>query len=308
MAASRVHSLLSACWPGRGVAAATAGAAAVMAATTLTGPAAAVALAGPASATGQPGDRYNVGATHSPQLLAELAGPPGAAPSAPAGNAPAQKAQRRGVDVAAYQHPNRAAINWRRVARSGISFAMVKATEGTYYRNPYALSDLNAARAAGLSVGAYAFAIPNGNGGRRGAIPQADYVLSYLGPLAASVPVMLDIEFNPYSGGECYGRSATQMVSWVERFSGEIQARTGRRPYIYTPQGWWNPCAGGSAALHKNLLWVPNYTTASSPAMPSGWAMWRIWQYTSSGSVPGIQDPGFTDLNRLAAGFTSLGS
>jgi GH25 family lysozyme M1 (1,4-beta-N-acetylmuramidase) len=297
MAASRLHSLLPARRPGRGAAAALA---------TLAGCAAAVALAGPASAAGHPGDRYNVGATHSPKLLAELAGPP-AAPTPPASNSPAQPAFRQGVDVAAFQHPNGAAINWRRVARSGISFAAVKATEGTYYRNPYALSDIKAARAAGLSVGAYVFAIPNGNGGRRGAVAQADYIVSYLGPLAGSVPVMLDIEFNPYSGGFCYGRTPAQMVSWVARFSAEVQARTGRAPYIYTPQGWWNPCARGSAALRNNLLWVPNYTTAANPAMPSGWMTWRIWQYSSSGTVAGIQDPGFTDLDRLQRGVTSLG-
>lgn len=308
MAASRVRSLLHAYWPGRGSAAAAAGAAAAMALVTLAGLGAPVALAGPATATGQPGDRYNVGATHSPQLLAELAGPAGATPAPPGSNASALTGLRRGVDVAAYQHPNGAAINWRRVAQSGISFAAVKATEGTYYRNPYALSDIRAARAAGLSVGAYVFAIPNGNGGRRGAVPQADYIVSRLGSLAASVPVMLDIEFNPYSGGFCYGRTPAQMVSWVTRFSAEIRARTGRAPYIYTPQGWWNPCTGGSAALRRNPLWVPNYTTAASPAMPSGWPTWRVWQYSSAGTVPGIQDPGFTDLDRLARGVTSLGS
>jgi lysozyme len=297
MAASRLHSLLPARWPGHGVAAALAA---------LAGCAAAVALAGPAGAASHPGDRYNVGATHSPQLLAELAGPPTAA-TPPAGDSPAQPAYRQGVDVAAYQHPNGAAIHWGKVARSGISVAAIKATEGTYYRNPYALSDIKAARAAGLSVGAYVFAIPNGNGGRRGAVAQADYIVGDLGSLAASVPVMLDIEFNPYAGGFCYGRTPAQMVSWVARFSAEVQARTGRAPYIYTPQGWWNPCTRGSAALRHNLLWVPNYTTAASPAMPGGWTTWQIWQYSSSGTVPGIQDPGFTDLDRLQRGVTSLG-
>ena len=300
MAASRLRSLLRACWPGRGAAAATALA-------TLAGPAAAVLLAGP-SAAGQPGDRYNVGATHSPQLLAQLAGPAGAAAAPSASNAPAQPGMRRGVDVAAYQHPNQVGINWRRVARSGISLAAVKATEGTYYRNPYALSDLAAARAAGLSVGAYAFAIPNGNGGRSSPVAQADFLLGYLGRLAASVPVMLDVEFNPYSGGLCYGLRGSRMVTWVARFSAEVHAKTGRVPYIYTPQGWWNPCTGGSASLHKNPLWVPNYTTASSPAMPGGWATWKVWQYSSTGTVPGIHDPGFTDLDRLQRGVTSLGS
>ena len=236
MAASRLGSLLPARWPGRGAAAALAA---------LAGCATAVALVAPASAASHPGDRYNVGATHSPQLLAELAGP-SAAPTPPASNTAAQPAYRQGVDVAAYQHPSGAAINWPRVARSGISFAVIKATEGTYYRNPYA-------------------------------------------------------------GGFCYGRTRAQTVSWVARFSAEVRARTGRAPYIYTPQGWWNPCTGGSAALRSNLLWVPNYTTAASPAMPSGWTTWRIWQYSSSGTVPGIQDPRFTDLDRLQRGVTSLG-
>jgi len=296
MAASRLRLLRPARRAGRGAGAALAA---------LAGCAAAVALAGPASATSHPGDRYNVGATHSPQLLAELAGPPPAA--RPASDTPAQRAFRLGVDVAAFQHPNGAAINWREVAQSGISFAAVKTTEGTYYRNPYALSDLAAARAAGLSVGAYTFAIPNGNGGRSSPVAQADYLLAYLGPLAATVPVMLDVEFNPYSGGLCYGLRGSRMVSWVARFSAEVQARTGRMPYIYTPQGWWNPCTGGSATLHRDPLWVPNYTTASSPAMPFGWTTWQIWQYSSSGTVPGIQDPEFTDLDRLQRGITSLG-
>lgn len=215
---------------------------------------------------------------------------------------------KRGVDVAAYQHPNGAGIDWGTVARSGISFAAVKATEGTYYRNPYALSDLAAARAAGLSAGAYAFAIPNGNGGRSSPVAQADYLLSYLGPLAATVPVMLDIEFNPYSGGLCYGLRGPRMAAWVARFSAEVKARTGRVPYIYTPQGWWNPCAGGSAALGRNPLWVPDYTTAAQPAMPSGWTTWKVWQYSSAGTVPGIHDPGLTDLDRLQRGAASLGS
>ena len=317
MAGSRLRSPLRPCWPGRGAAAATALAAVggAVTAVLLAGPASAGPVTGLASGAGQPGDRYNVGATHSPQLLAELAGPATAAP--PAGRLPARRAQpgmqaqpgmRRGVDVAAYQHPNRAGINWAKVARSGISFVAVKATEGTYYRNPYALGDLAAARAAGLSVGAYAFAIPDGNGGRSSPVAQADFLLSYLGPLAASVPVLLDIEFNPYSGGLCYERRGPAMVSWVARFSAEVKARTGRAPYIYTPQGWWNPCTGGSMAVRQDRLWVPSYTTAASPAMPGGWPAWQVWQYSSTGTVPGIHDPGFTDLDRLQRGITSLGS
>lgn len=274
-----------------------------------------VLLATPASstaatrpATAHPASRYNVGATHSPQLLRQLAGGSGPASGGlRAAVAGRLAGARQGVDVAAYQHPGGAPINWSQVAQAGISFAAVKATEGTYYQNPYALSDIAAAQAAGLSVGAYAFAIPNGNGGSGSAVAQADYLISYLGPLSTSVPVMLDIEFNPYAGGTCYGLSPTQLVSWVSAFSAEVLAKTGHAPYVYTAQGFWDPCTGGSAAVATDPLWVANYTTATSPALPAGWANWTVWQYSSTGTVSGIDAPGSTDLDQLQPGLTSLG-
>jgi GH25 family lysozyme M1 (1,4-beta-N-acetylmuramidase) len=246
-------------------------------------------------------DHFNVGATHSPQLLRQLAGPatragpgrqvPGLAPPA------AAKRAERGVDVASYQHPNGAGINWPRVHASGIGFAAVKTTEGAYYRNPYALADLAQAHAAGLSVVAYAFAIPNGNGARRSPVTQADYLLKYLGAMSRSVPLMLDIEYNPY-GRECYGLTARAMVSWISSFNSEVKAKTGRKPILYVPASWWAACTGNNTGFGQRQLWVPDYTTAPSPLLPAGWKTWSFWQYTSIGTVRGIQSAGHTDLDR----------
>ena len=39
------------------------------------------------------------------------------------------------------------------------------------------------------------------------------------------------------------------------------------------------------------VLWIAHWTTASQPAVPAGgWAAnsWSFWQYSSSGTVPGI--------------------
>ena len=258
-------------------------------------------LAGPpavASASHKP-DRSNVANTHSPELLRQLAGPPGATPAAvrSALRRSAIAGAKQGVDVASIQHAG-GAINWAKVARSGIRFAAIKATEGDYYQNPYALSDLAAARAAGLRTMAYAFAVPNGNGSSASPVTQANYLLSYAG---TSVPVALDIEYNPY-GGECYGLSAKAMVKWIASFDSEVRAKTGHLPVIYTPPAWWQTCTGGSAAFGRVPLWVPDYTTGDSPALPAGWANWRIWQYTSAGTVPGIHDAGSTDLDQLSPG------
>ncbi len=257
-----------------------------------------------AGGAGQPVSHFNVGATHSPELLRQLARPAGGRGRTQASDGGIAGAVQ-GVDVASFQHPGGAAISWAKVSRGGIQFAAIKMTEGTYYRNPFALSDLAAARAARLSVFGYVFAIPNGNGGSHSPVAQADYLVSYLGAGDATVPVMLDIEYNPY-GAECYGLSPAAMVAWIRRFDAEVQRKTGQLPVIYAPAPWWASCTAGSTAFGQTPLWVPDYSTGSTPALPAGWASWALWQYTSSGTVSGIADAGSTDLDQLAPGMLPL--
>ncbi len=267
--------------------------------------------AGAARSAGPGPDLANVGATHSPELLSQLRSRARTAPVTGTGEmGPAALASaaiagdEQGVDVASFQHPGGAAINWSQVAASGIGFAAVKATEGAYYQNPYALTDLAGAEAAGLSVVAYAFAIPNGNGSSNSPVTQANYLAKYLGSYATSVPVMLDIEYNPYSGGQCYGLKGSKLVAWVAAFDAQIQAKTGRMPIIYTPPTWWDSCTGDSTGFGPDPLWVPSITTGS-PVLPDGWANWTVWQYSGTGTVNGITSAD-TDLDQASATFLGL--
>jgi GH25 family lysozyme M1 (1,4-beta-N-acetylmuramidase) len=267
--------------------------------------------AGAARSAGPGPDLANAGATHSPELLSQLRSRTRTAPLTGAGEmGPAALASaaiagdEQGVDVASFQHPGGAPINWSQVAASGIGFAAVKATEGAYYQNPYALTDLAGAEAAGLSVVAYAFAIPNGNGSSNSPVTQANYLVKYLGSYATSVPVMLDIEYNPYSGGQCYGLKGSNLVAWVAAFDAQIQAKTGRMPVIYTPPTWWDSCTGDSTGFGPDPLWVPSITTGS-PVLPDGWANWAVWQYSGTGTVNGITSAD-TDLDQASATFLGL--
>ena len=111
--------------------------------------AAASTTTGQSAATSGP-DRSNVGATHSPQLLRQLAGPAGASGPVINGASAAVTAgpvtgAAQGVDVASFQESG--GINWQQVAGDGVKFAVIKATEGAYYTNKYALKDLPAAKA-----------------------------------------------------------------------------------------------------------------------------------------------------------------
>jgi len=249
----------------------------------------------------QPVNHSNVGEPHSPELLRKLAGPArplGARQAAPALRREVIAGAVQGVDVASFQHPNGTAIDWAKAAAAGIRFAGVKATEGDYYTNPYAPADLTGARSAGLSTVAYAFGIPNGNGSSASPTVQADDLITYLTGKGISPlpPVMLDIEYNPY-GAECYGLSQTAMVTWINGFSAEVLAKTGRPPIIYSTADWLATCTGNSTALGNGPLWIAQFANIPSPSpLPADWSDWGIWQYSSTGSVSGIS--GNVDLDQ----------
>src|SRR4051794_31821325 len=65
-----------------------------------------------------------------------------------------------GPDVSSYQHPYGAPIRWAAVKAAGKEFALVKATEGTSYRNPWFATDYSRIRRVGMVRGSYHFARP----------------------------------------------------------------------------------------------------------------------------------------------------
>lgn len=216
-----------------------------------------------------------------------LAGRTGA-PTAAAGAAvPAGEAL--GVDVSSFNHPGGAPINWVQVAAAGYKFAFIKATEGSYYENPYYASDAAAARAAGLFTAAYHFAIPNNSSGTL----QADLTVDAAGDPASggtTLPLILDAEYDPYvsSDGtnECYGLSPAAMVGWIGAFNAEVARRTGQPPAIYTTSDWWKTCTGNSGAFGADPLWIASSVKPAS--VPPSWKAFTYWQFTSTKTVPGI--------------------
>ena len=246
----------------------------------------------------------NSGATTGPMATgASATASATATPTAPAAST-AAGTPMPGLDVAAYQHPvtgqnpKGTPINWPQVAAAGYRFAAIKGTEGDYYVSPWAATDLAEAKAAGLDIAPYHFAIPNVSGGQQ----QAEFAVEYSGyaPGPQTMPLMLDIEYDPYvaSDGtnECYGLSASKMTAWISAFVSTARALTGQYPVIYTTANWWDACTGGSTAFSADPMWVAAYGFASPP-MPAGWQGWSFWQYTSGGTVPGVDSPGTTDLD-----------
>ncbi|KAA2255983.1 hypothetical protein F0L68_27785 [Solihabitans fulvus] len=200
-----------------------------------------------------------------------------------------------GMDVSGYQGN----VNWSAAKANGGLFAYVKATEGTGYINGYFAQQYNGSYNVGMIRGAYHFALPDRSGGAT----QADYFVSHGGGWSRdgkTLPPMLDIEYNPY-GSTCYGYSQSGMRSWIQSFSNEMVARTGRYPTVYTTLDWWTTCTGNWGGLGStNPLFIARYSSGPG-TLPAGWGFWTFWQYADHGIFPGDQDYFNGPYDRLVA-------
>ncbi|MFD3749954.1 lysozyme [Streptomyces cyaneofuscatus] len=204
-------------------------------------------------------------------------------------------AQTEGVDVSSHQGN----VAWQTLWNSGVKWAYVKATEGTYYKNPYFAQQYNGSYNVGMIRGAYHFATPNTASGAA----QANYFVDNGGGWSRdgrTLPGVLDIEWNPY-GAQCYGLSQAGMVNWIRDFTTTYRARTGRDAVIYTATSWWKDCTGNNASFGAvNPLWVARYN-ATVGELPAGWPVHTMWQYTSTGPTVGDHNRFNGALDRVQA-------
>ena len=137
--------------------------------------------------------------------------------------------------MASVQHAG-GAINWSQVATDKYKFVFIKSTEGSYYANPYYGSDAVAAKAAGLIVAPYAFAIPNYTGGAF----QADYALDHSGYAADghTLPPIIDLENDPYDQPVKNGGRHQRVLRPQPGSDGRVDLRLRRRD---TPPDWRVP-------------------------------------------------------------------
>ncbi|MDQ0378394.1 lysozyme [Amycolatopsis thermophila] len=193
--------------------------------------------------------------------------------SVAAGNYTAD-AEVQGIDVSGHQGN----VDWATHWGQGKRFAYVKATEGTYYTNPYFAQQYNGSYDIGMIRGAYHFATPDTTSGAA----QADYFVDHGGGWSAdgkTLPGAVDMEYNPY-GATCYGLSKSAMTAWIKDFSDTYHARTGRYPVIYTSANWWSQCVDGAFAS-TNALWIARYASTVG-ALPYNWGIHTFWQYSST--------------------------
>lgn len=194
-----------------------------------------------------------------------------------------------GVDVSEYQ----GRIDWQAVAATRVKFAMVRmafrgwGSEGKLHADSMAYDNLNGAREAGLQVGVYIFsqAITVEE-----AVEEAQFVLRMLDGQALDLPIVFDWETVSSEDARTADMDVETLNACAQAFCREIEA-AGYEAMVY-----FNLDLARRMLELINLqeagydFWLAMYTETMGFAYQV-----RMWQYTSQGTVAGIQ--GKVDLN-----------
>ncbi len=195
-----------------------------------------------------------------------------------------------GVDVSDHQP----GIDWSSVKASGITFAWAKATEATgYFATTFAPNEING-KAAGVYIGAYDFARPDLVSPTAEAAYFWSIAGSYIKPDGRTLMPMLDFEtFDGCVGASSYADWANEWCNTIMAFAAAQGITV--RPVIYTT-------TAEACYLNSNSAqWIPWIANPSGENAQTGspwdytsydycnlWGGWTVWQYSWSGSVPGI--------------------
>lgn len=160
----------------------------------------------------------------------------------------------KGIDVSSYQST---------FDTDGLSFVIIKATEGRSYVNPRLAAQVKRARDGGCVVGFYHFLWP-GN-----ITAQAEYFVSKA-PEKSGDLLAVDWEWT--------GEHTRASNAEKDRFIREVKRlRPSHRTMLYTNRDFW--LNHDTTSYAGDALWIADYVTAGKPRIK---AKWRIHQYTST--------------------------
>ncbi len=193
-----------------------------------------------------------------------------------------------GIDVSNFQNN----IDWKKVKDSGVKFVFIRCgfrgygTEGNLVEDSKFKDNIKGALDNEIYVGIYFFSAAINE---EEALQEAAFVVNLIKDYDIKYPVAYDYEYfgdrydsnsgNPYRTN---GLSNEQLNANAKVFLNYIKSQ-GYTPMLY---GSSNPLSTiwDSEVRSNNDIWVAHYGVSK----PSYTGSYNVWQYTSTGSVPGI--------------------
>lgn len=179
----------------------------------------------------------------------------------------------RGIDISAHNGQ----IDFDAVKNDGISFVIIKMTEGGDFKDPRFIDNIRRAQLAGLKTGVYHFFRFDTDG-----VAQGINIIHSLRGRLTDMPVVIDLEewTNPTH------ISDEDVIARLEELLGYLDSH-GLRTMIYTNKDGYHRYI--NHRFNNIPLWICSFTGIDPDLR------WTLWQYTHSGKVDGIENP--VDIN-----------
>lgn len=190
-----------------------------------------------------------------------------------------------GIDVSKWNGE----IDWDVVKAEGVDYAIIRcgyrgSSSGWLIEDPYFWQNLQGAKKAGIKVGIYFFTQATT---MVEAVEEASMVVTLLGGEAIDYPVFIDTE-GAGGNGRADGLDTDTRTIVCESFCKTIE-NAGYQAGVYASCNWYRNNLN-MEKLSGYKIWLAEYRQT-----PQYEGRYDMWQYTSSGSVAGIE--GRVDLN-----------
>ena len=186
----------------------------------------------------------------------------------------------RGVDVSHYQGE----IDWEQLSKEDISFAFIKATEGSQHIDNQFNKNWSEAQKTDLRIGAYHFFSLDSSGAE-----QAKHFCNTVPIIENMLPPVVDIEpYGDYKDNNNLDEEA--MISGLADYLKNVEDYYSMRPIIYTTEEWY-------AILQDDFseydIWI-----RSVYKKPDSSINWTFWQYSNRHRLSGYSGKeSYIDMN-----------
>ncbi len=182
-----------------------------------------------------------------------------------------------GIDVSKWQQR----VDWTRVKKMkvgnvSITFAFIKATEGSWMKDPEFDKNWENAGKQGIIRGAYHFFWPN--------VSPKDQAAKFIRSVklrSGDLPPVVDVE-------DTKGMTKTQIQRYTKEFLTILEKHYKVRPILYTNRDFYKINFADQDDFKNYRFWIAHYHVSDFD-MP-GEEDWHFWQHSDRGNVNGINE------------------
>ena len=185
-----------------------------------------------------------------------------------------------GIDVSHYN----GSINWQAVRDSGVDFAILKIGEyrestGTIIKDSNFDSYYSACKSLGIAVGGYFYSYAFNP---TEASHEASACLAIINGKSFEMPIFLDVEDKILKNAVANGRTNKDELTNASITFCNIMNNNGHKSGVYASRNFFYEYLD-TPRLEQYSIWLAHYTSQTDYT-----GKYDLWQYTSSGLIPGI--------------------